>query len=168
MNSNHAHFKIRHFRLCLSTVCTYMFVANLILQTSFVNILVLWQRTSVIIKHIQTETEVPLCILKMAIIARDSTYASVLLIRLHPNPSSVRLNIFHFWWFLHTSSNVLTWPLSFTKVTNVWKQNGNSIGSHTKWREVHLHYYTTYIQIHDIVSMSLCFITNSTPTLSNK
>ena len=49
-----------------------------------------------IIKHIQAEIEVFLCILKVAIMARDSTYASVLLIRLHPNPSSVTPNIIHF------------------------------------------------------------------------
>ena len=38
---------------------------------------------------IQTEIEFSTCILKVAIMARDTTYASVLLIRLHPNPLSV-------------------------------------------------------------------------------
>ena len=42
-----------------------------------------------IIKRNQTEIEVSKGILKVAIMARDSTYASVLLIRLYPNPVSV-------------------------------------------------------------------------------
>ena len=49
-----------------------------------------------IINHIQTEIEVSPCILKVAIMARDSTYASVLLIRFHPNPSSVTPNVYLF------------------------------------------------------------------------
>ena len=55
-----------------------------------------------IIKHIQTEIEVPPCILKVAIMARDSTYASVLVIRLHLNPSSVTPNVYLLM-FLHAS-----------------------------------------------------------------
>ena len=64
-----------------------------------------------IIKHIQTdEIEVSPCILKVAIMARDSTYASVLVIRLHPNPSSVTPNVYLFSCFFmpaETASNDL-------------------------------------------------------------
>ena len=45
---------------------------------------------------IQTEIEFFACILKVAIMVRDSTYAGVLLIRLLPNLSSVIPNIYHF------------------------------------------------------------------------